>query len=171
MSADLLNVVDMKHCDANAADLTSRYVWCQRRLAAADSLRDFDSVSDRCRHHQCCLLADRLCAADIVPRGKLHSCLVRYICVCCRLLIVSVPVDADSLWPCRSPLWWPRCAGTLLPKLQHCHMQHFSWSSVLTFHLQRTVLMWPKTHFFHQSYNLLRTLCLWTKCLYARFCV
>ena len=64
---------DMKQCDPNA-DLT-HYLWCQRRLAAdADSYRDIDSVSataaDRCRHHQCCLLADRLCAANTVPPGN-----------------------------------------------------------------------------------------------------
>jgi len=72
----LLDVVDMKHCDPNA-DLTSRYLWCQRRLADADSFRDFDSVSavERCRHNQCCLLADRLCAASIVPPGTVADTL------------------------------------------------------------------------------------------------
>ena len=69
----MVTVVDMKPCDANA-DLTSRYLWCQRRLAAADDdgFRDFDTVSamDRCQHHRCCLLADRLCTPNVVPPGS-----------------------------------------------------------------------------------------------------
>ena len=63
-------MADVKRADYNA-DLTSRYLWCQR-LVAADSFRDFDSVGavDSCRHHQCCLLAGRLCSTNVVLPGR-----------------------------------------------------------------------------------------------------
>jgi len=60
----------MKRRDYNV-DLTRRYLWCQR-LAAADSFRDFDSVGavDSCRHHECCLLAGRLCSTNVSLPGR-----------------------------------------------------------------------------------------------------